>query len=57
MIVWHALSYLYEDILVKVDRAAIALGLETRAPLLDHHLAKIAWRLLTAVNIRGNTSK
>lgn len=32
MIVWHALSYLHDDLLVKVDCAALAMGLESRAP-------------------------
>ncbi len=38
-------SYLTDDILVKVDRAAMAFGLETRAPFLDqkvNHLSQIA---------------
>ena len=39
------LNYLPNDILVKVDRAAMYVSLETRAPLLDHHLAQFAWSI------------
>jgi len=57
MMAWDALSYLPDDILVKVDRAAMAVGLETRAPFLDHRVAEVAWRLPMAMKIRGKTSK
>jgi asparagine synthase (glutamine-hydrolysing) len=40
-------SYLPGDILVKVDRAAMAVSLETRAPLLDHELAELAAQVPT----------
>ena len=40
-----ALAYLPNDILVKVDRAAMAASLETRAPFLDYRVAVLAWQL------------
>jgi asparagine synthase (glutamine-hydrolysing) len=52
-----ALNYLPADILVKVDRAAMAVGLETRAPFLDHRVAAVAWSLPLALKIRGSSGK
>jgi len=49
--------YLPGDILVKVDRAAMAHGLETRAPFLDRDLAEFALSLPTALKVRGHETK
>ena len=43
MMRWDTLTYLADDIMVKVDRAAMAASLETRAPLLDPRVIRAAW--------------
>lgn len=49
--------YLPNDILIKLDRSAMAVGLETRAPFLDHRVAEAAWRLPIDMRFRGNKGK
>ena len=57
MMLADALTYLPDDILVKVDRAAMGFSLETRAPFLDHRLFEFVWSLPITYRIRGQQGK
>lgn len=57
MMYCDAVSYLTDDILHKVDRAAMAVGLETRVPFLDHRVAAVAARIPLSMKVRGRTGK
>jgi asparagine synthase (glutamine-hydrolysing) len=57
MMFWDFLTYLPGDILVKVDRAAMAVALETRVPMLDHRVIEFAWSLPFDLRVHNGTGK
>ena len=57
MMYCDAVSYLPGDILCKVDRASMAVSLETRVPFLDHRVAALAARIPIGLKVRGAHGK
>jgi asparagine synthase (glutamine-hydrolysing) len=57
MMLTDTIGYLPNDILVKVDRAAMAVSLETRTPYLDHRLFEFVWSLPDKWKVMGGESK
>jgi asparagine synthase (glutamine-hydrolysing) len=57
MMYLDATTYLPDDILVKVDRAAMAVSLETRIPFLNHRIVEFASRIPAAVHVNDSRGK
>lgn len=57
MMALDTLTYLPDDVLAKVDRAAMAVSLETRAPFLDRDVMEFAWRLPMSMKLREGKGK